>query len=213
MLILHGYFRSSAAYRVRIGLNLKGAQYQGESVHLRNEEQQSEKFLELNPQGLVPVLDDEGVIITQSLAILEYLDEKYPDPPLLPKNETDRAYVRSIALTIACDIHPLNNLRILRYLEYNFNLNRDQINQWYRHWIATEFLSLEAKLSAADTFGRFCFGDTPTMADVCLVPQMANARRFDCDLDAFPILVEIDGNCRRLVAFQKAAPEHQPDAE
>ncbi len=210
---LYGYFRSSAAYRVRIALNLKGLDCENEFIHLRNNDQQSEKFRALNPQGLVPVLVDEGNAISQSLAILEYLDEKYPDPAFLPTPASSRAYVRSIALAIACDIHPLNNLRILRYLEYNLECDKSQVSEWYRHWIDTEFRALEAKLAAADRHGRFCFRNEPSMADICLVPQVSNARRFNCDLNDFPILMEIDSNCRKLAAFQKAAPENQPDAE
>ena len=156
---------------------------------------------------------DEGKAFNQSIAILEYLDETHPKPAFLPKDASDRAYVRSIAMAIACDIHPLNNLRILRYLEYNFSLDERQRNEWYRHWIDIEFRALEAKLSSVGLHGSFCFADAPTMADICLVPQVSNARRFNCDLKDFPVLVEIDKNCRQLEAFQKAAPENQPDAE
>ena len=156
---------------------------------------------------------DEDNVVNQSIAILEYLDEAHPEPAFLPESASDRAYVRSIALAIACDIHPLNNLRILRYLDYNFKLDESQRNEWYRHWIDVEFRALETKLSAAKLHGKFCFSDSPTMADICLVPQVSNARRFNCDLNEFPILVEIDNNCRQLEAFQRAAPENQPDAE
>ena len=210
---LHGYFRSSAAYRVRIALNLKEIPYEGVSVHLRGNKQRAQEFRELNPQGLVPVLEEDGKVFTQSIAILEYLEAKHPLPALLPESESDRAYVRALALSIACDIHPLNNLRVLRYLEYNLNLNADQRNEWYRHWIAEEFTALESRISTDERRGKFCFGDSPTMADACLVPQMVNARRFKCNLDNFTILVQIDANCRQLEAFQKAAPENQPDAE
>ncbi len=213
MMKLHGFFRSSAAYRIRIALNLKGIEYENEFLHLRKNEQQSDSFLALNPQGLVPVLEDQDRIVTQSVAILEYLDEKYPKPAFLPKKEEDRAYVRSIALAIACDIHPLNNLRILRYLEYNLNLDSDQRNEWYQHWIATEFQALETKLSADQRPGKFCFADSPTLADICLVPQVSNARRFNCDLEKYPNLLAIDNNCRQLEEFKKAVPENQPDAE
>ena len=213
MIKLYGYFRSSAAYRIRIALNLKGIEYQDEFVHLRKNEQSKALFQSLNPQGLVPVLDDENNVISQSIAILEYLEEKYPVPPFLPKTSAERAYVRSIALAIACDIHPLNNLRILRYLDYNFKLEEEQRNEWYRHWIKTEFRALETKISSAGHSGMFCLGDTPGMADICLVPQIANARRFNCDLNDYPMLVEIDSNCRQLEEFQRAAPENQPDAE
>ena len=213
MIKLYGYFRSSAAYRVRIALNLKGVEYDQYSVHLRNKEQSRADFLALNPQGLVPVLEDQGVVVTQSIAILEYLNEQHPEPSFLPNSAADCAYVRSIALAIACDIHPLNNLRILKYLEYNLKLDDDQKNQWYRHWIAVEFQALEQKLAADKRRGEFCFGDEPGMADICLVPQISNARRFNCNLKDYPTLVAIDHNCNQLEAFQEAAPENQPDAE
>ena len=210
---LYGYFRSSAAYRVRIALNLKQVDYDDSFVHLRNNEMLQDEFLNLNPQGLVPVLEDNGVILTQSIAIIEYLEAKFPTPKLLPDNEADRAFVRSIALSIACDVHPLNNLRVLRYLEYNLNLDSETRGTWYRHWIAEEFRALETRLTAKGHRGPYCFGDSPSMADVCLVPQMANARRFKTDLSDYPRLVEIDANCRKLEEFIKAAPENQPDAE
>ena len=210
---LYGYFRSSAAYRARIALNLKGIAYQDEFMHLRNNEHNDAAFRSINPQGLLPVLEDGETVITQSVAIMEYLEEKYPSPAFLPQDAVQRAYVRSIVLAIACDIHPLNNLRILRYLEYNLDLDQARRNKWYRHWIAVEFQALEAKLAAGRQYGKFCFGDAPTMADICLVPQVSNARRFNCDLEEYPILVGIDRNCRQLEAFQRAAPENQPDAE
>ncbi len=210
---LHGYFRSSAAYRVRIALNLKQVEYEDSFVHLRKKEMRQDEFLQINPQGLVPVLEVNGVILTQSISIIEYLEEKYPTPRLLPETEIDRAFVRSIALSIACDIHPLNNLRVLRYLAYNLNLDDETRNTWYRHWIEEEFRALETRLTASGHDGLYCFGNSPTMADVCLVPQMANARRFQCDLSDYPRLVQIDANCRKLGEFIKAAPENQPDAE
>lgn len=210
---LHGYFRSSAAYRVRIALNLKGLEYIQHSVHLRKGEQQNELFREMNPQGLVPVLTDESNTLTQSVAIIEYLDSQYREPSLLPLNELDRAYVRSIALAIACDIHPLNNLRVLNYLQNNLQASETQVKDWYRHWIATEFEALEMKLRKDQRRGKFCYGNSPTLADVCLVPQVANARRFDCDLTDYPVLVEIDARCNELEAFARAKPENQPDAD
>lgn len=210
---LYGYFRSSAAYRVRIALNFKQIQYENEFCHLRKNEQHSENFRKLNPQGLLPVLDDNGLILTQSVAIMEYLEEKYPEPALLPGNSADRAYVRSIMLAIACDTHPLNNLRVLRYLNGELKLDEENRNTWYRHWIATEFTALEAKLLKDGKHGKFCYGDSPTLADICLVPQVNNARRFDCDLTSYPILTEIDRNCRMLKEVKLALPEHQPDAE
>ena len=210
---LYGYFRSSAAYRVRIALNLKQIDYEDCFIHLRKNAMRQDEFLKLNPQGLVPVLDDNGIILTQSISIIEYLEAKFPAPKLLPECEIDRAFVRSIALSIACDIHPLNNLRVLRYLTYNLNLDDETRNTWYRHWIEEEFQALETRLTASGNDGLYCFGSTPTMADVCLVPQMANARRFLSDLNDYPRLVEIDANCRKLKEFIKAAPENQPDAE
>ncbi len=212
-MILHGYFRSSAAYRVRIALNLKGIDCEKRFIHLRKNDQHAEQFRDLNPQGLVPVLEDRGKVISQSMAIIEYLDEVHPKPPLLPKQSYERAFVRSIAMAIACDLHPLNNLRVLRYLDYNLQLSQQQRNEWYKHWIAIELNALEAKLVVAGNSGQFCFGDSPTIADVCLVPQMSNARRLDCDLEGFPRLVQIDSNLRQLEAFEKAAPENQPDVE
>ncbi len=210
---LYGYFRSSAAYRVRIALNLKQVEYEDSFIHLRKKEMRQDEFLQINPQGLVPVLDDNGAVLTQSISIIEYLEEKFPTPRLLPESEVDRAFVRSIALSIACDIHPLNNLRVLRYLAYNLNLDDETRNTWYRHWIEEEFRALETRLTASGNDGLYCFGNTPTMADVCLVPQMANARRFHCDLSEYPRLAEIDANCRKLGEFIKAAPENQLDAE
>jgi len=212
-MILHGYFRSSAAYRVRIALNLKGVDYEQKFVHLRNNDQNLEQFRNLNPQGLVPVLEDSGTVISQSMAIIEYLNEVHPTPSLLPGSLEERAYVRSISMAIACDVHPLNNLRVLRYLDYNFELSQCQRNEWYQHWIKVELTALEAKLTAYGNNGCFCFGDSPTVADVCLVPQMSNARRFNCDLEDYPNLVQIDSSLRQLEAFEKAAPENQPDAE
>lgn len=210
---LYGFYRSSAAYRVRIALNLKQVDYEDSFIHLRKNEMRQDEFLQLNPQGLVPVLDDNGVILTQSISIIEYLEAKYPMPRLLPESEVDRAFVRSVALSIACDIHPLNNLRVLRYLTYNLNLDDEMRDTWYRHWIKEEFQALENRLTMSGNDGLYCFGNTPTMADVCLVPQMANARRFQSDLSDYPRLVKVDANCRKLEEFIKAAPENQPDAE
>lgn len=210
---LYGYFRSSAAYRVRIALNLKQVDYDQSFIHLRNNEMLQDDFLQLNPQGLVPVLEDRGAVLTQSIAIIEYLEAEYPTPKLLPENEVDRAFVRSLALSIACDVHPLNNLRVLRYLEYNLHLDSEVRGTWYRHWIAEEFRALETRLNASGNSGRYCVGNSPSLADVCLVPQMANARKFGTDLSDYPRLVEIDANCCELEEFIKAAPENQPDAE
>ena len=212
---LYSFFRSSAAYRVRIALNLKGLTYEYLPVHLSRGggEQLRPEFRKVNPQALVPVLEDGGRLLSQSLAIMEYLDDTRPDPPLLPKSPLERARVRALAQVIACEIHPLNNTRVLNYLTGVAKMADDAKNAWYRHWVAEGFQALEARLAGDPATGRFCHGDAPGLADCCLVPQMANARRFKCDLAAYPTLVAIDGNCRALDAFQRAAPERQPDAE
>ena len=212
---LHSFFRSSAAYRVRIALSLKGLAYDYLPVHLSRGggEQRRPEFLKVNPQALVPVLEDGEHLLTQSLAIIEYLDETRPVPPLLPKTPPERARVRALAQAIACEIHPLNNLRVLNYLTGTAQLGEDAKNAWYHHWIAEGFQALEARLAGDRATGRFCHGDAPGLADCCLVPQVANARRFKCDLSPYPTIVAIDANCRALEAFQRALPERQPDAE
>ena len=212
---LYSFFRSSAAYRVRIALNLKGLDYDYFPVHLSRGggEQLRPEFRSVNPQALVPVLQDGDRLLSQSLAIIEYLDEVHPSPPLLPKTPAGRARVRALAQTIACEIHPLNNTRVLNYLTGVAGVGDDAKNTWYRHWVAEGFQSLEARLAGDPATGKFCHGDTPGIADCCLVPQMFNARRFKCDLSAYPALVAIDGHCRALEAFQRAAPERQPDAQ
>ncbi|GMU72089.1 MAG: maleylacetoacetate isomerase [Burkholderiales bacterium] len=211
---LYDYFRSSAAYRVRIALNLKGLAPEREFVHLRHGAQRSDGYLALNPQGLVPALAlDGGEVLTQSLAILEYLDETHPSPPLLPAGAQARARVRSIALAMACDIHPLGNLRVLQYLLKTLGVSAEQKDGWYRYWIDVGFEALERRLARDAATGRFCHGDAPTLADVCLVPQMANARRGSVDLAPYPTLVRIDAACQALPAFANAAPAKQPDAE
>jgi maleylacetoacetate isomerase len=209
---LYTYFRSSAAYRVRIALNLKGLPYQPEFVHLLRGggEQHLPEFRATNPVGLVPVLQaDDETVLTQSLAIIEWLEETHPTPPLLPKDATARAQVRAFALVIACDIHPINNLRVLRYLSRTLGLEQEKIDAWYRHWIGEALPALEAMIEGD---GPFCFGAGPTLADVCLVPQLVNARRYQCPLDAFPRLLRAEAACAALPAFQLAAPERQPDA-
>ncbi len=208
------YFRSTAAYRVRIALNLKGVAYEPVYVHLTRDggEQKSAKFRTLNPQGLVPVLEEGGDVIAQSLAIIEYLDTKYPEPPLLPAAPAERARVQSFALAIVCDVHPLNNLRVLQYLRNELGLDDGQVNAWYGHWIAEAFRGLES-IAAASADGPFCFGDTVTLADVCLVPQIFNARRFGCDMSPYPRLTAIDAALTKLEAFASAAPAAQADAE
>ena len=209
---LYSYFRSSAAYRVRIALNLKGLAYEYIPVHLTKGEQRAASYLALNAQALVPTLVDDGATLTQSLAIVEYLDERHPEPPLLPATAAARARVRSIALAIACDVHPLNNLRVLQYLSRTLNVAEDARNAWYGHWIECGLAALEAQLANDSATGAFCHGDGPTLADICLVPQLANARRYAIPLDAYPTLLRIDGNCRLLAAFAEAAPDRQPDA-
>jgi maleylacetoacetate isomerase/maleylpyruvate isomerase len=212
---LYTYFRSSAAYRVRIALNLKGLAYDSAPVHLTRGggEQHSTAYRELNPQALVPVLEDGARHLTQSLAIIEYLDEVHPQPPLLPKDPPGRARVRALALAIACDLHPLNNTRVLSYLTGPMGLGNEAKQTWYCHWIAVGLGALEATLARDRQTGKFCHGDAPGLADCCLVPQMANARRFKCDVAPYPTLLKIESNCQALDAFQRAAPDRQPDAE
>ena len=212
MLRLYSYFRSSAAYRCRIALNLKGLAHETAFVHLVKEggQHNTPAYRALNPQALVPTLEHDGRVITQSLAIIEYLDEVCPDPPLLPGDTGERARIRAFALAIACDIHPLNNLRVLNYLKGPLQQGQAAVDAWYRHWVETGLAACEALLSPGAT--RFCFGDQPTLADICLVPQIYNGRRFNCDLSAMPRLAAIDEACRDLPAFAKAAPEAQADA-
>jgi maleylacetoacetate isomerase len=207
---LHDYWRSSAAYRVRIALNFKGLAYEQVAVDLRAGAQRTPEFLEINPQRLVPVLEDDGVRLTQSLPILNYLEERYPEPALLPKDAAGRATSRAIAVAIACEIHPLNNLRVLQYLERDLGLGEAQRLVWYHHWVAEGFRAIETML--ARSAGAFCVGDAPSLADVCLVPQVYNARRYQCELAPYPTIGRIDERCRQIVAFAKAAPERQPDA-
>jgi maleylpyruvate isomerase len=209
---LHTFFRSSAAYRVRIGLNLKGLAAEMVPVHLRRNEQHSVDFARVNPQRFVPAVEDGGAVLTQSLAILEYLEETHPVPPLLPPDPVGRARVRALALAVACDIHPLNNLRVLRHLQNDLGLDEPARDAWARHWIEEGFAAIETMLRDGPT-GAFCHGDTPTLADVCLVPQVANAHRVMTDLSPYPIIRRIDETCRALPAFAAAAPENQPDAE
>lgn len=214
-LTLYSYWRSSAAYRVRIALNLKGMDYRIQPVHLTHDggEQHAEAYRALNPQQLVPVLRDGERVIRQSLAIIEYLDEVYPDTlPLLPADLRERARVRALALGIACDIHPLGNLRVLQYLEAQLGADNAQRGDWSQHWIEEGFAALETLLDTSPEVGRFCSGDDPTLADCCLVPQVYNARRFGVDMDAYPTIARIDAACAGLDAFLRAAPEAQPDA-
>jgi len=210
---LYGYWRSSAAYRCRIAFNLKGVRPEFSPVHLRRGGQRAEEFLRLNPQGLVPALDIGGRVLTQSLAIIEWLEETRPQPPLLPRDPVERADVRAFALAIAADVHPLNNLRVLKYLKSPLGHDQATIDAWYRHWVEEGLEACEGLVLKGGRRGPFCFGETPTLADVCLVPQLANARRVDSDLSACPTLLAIEAHCARLPAFAEAAPERQPDAE
>lgn len=212
---LYDYYRSSAGYRVRIALNLKGITPDERIfVHLRIGGQRAQDYLALNPQGLVPALAfDDSTVMTQSLAIIEFLDETHPEPPLLPTGARARARVRAIALQIACDIHPLNNLRVLNYLIGTVGVSKEQKDGWYRYWCDVGFEALEKTLAADAQTGRHCHGDIPTLADVCLVPQIANARRFDIDMSPYPTLMRIEDACNALPAFAAAAPARQPDAE
>lgn len=210
---LYTYYRSSAAYRVRIALNLKQLPYDAAFIHLLKDggQQHQAAYAALNPQQLLPALEDDGLLLTQSLAIIEYLDETRPATPLLPADAAGRARVRALSQLIACDTHPLNNLRVLQYLQQQLNAGEEAKTAWYRHWIQESFNALEQLLQSPHT-GRFCHGDTPTLADCCLVPQVYNARRFQVDLSPYPAIVRIDAACNALPAFQTASPEMQPDA-
>ena len=205
--ILFDYYRSSAAYRVRIALNLKGVDYESRPVNLAGGEQKTDDYRALNPQGLVPMLEIDGHRLTQSLAIMVYLDQAYPEPPLVPRDPADGAHVRAMALAIACDIHPLNNLRVLKYLKGELGHSQGEVDRWYAHWISEGLRPLEAM--AAPRAGAFLFGDSPTIADVCLVPQLYNARRFNVPLDDYPALLRADANATKLDAFAMAHPDKQ----
>lgn len=210
---LYTYFRSSAAFRVRIALNLKDLPYAPVFIHLAKGEHRKPGYSGVYPQGLLPTLvDDNGEALSQSLAIIEYLDETHPAPALLPKDASGRARVRSLSMLIACEIHPLNNLRTLQYLKRQLGQNEAQINTWYRHWIADGLARLEADLAKPGT-GRFCHGDAPSMADCCLAPQIFNAKRYDCDLAPYPTVMRVFDACMQLEAFDRAQPSRQPDAE
>ncbi|WP_244847784.1 maleylacetoacetate isomerase [Caballeronia sp. SL2Y3] len=212
---LYSYFRSSAAYRVRIALNLKGLDYEYEGVHLLRDGglQLKPEYRALNPDGIVPTLVVDGDVLTQSLAIIEYLDETHPEPPLLPRGASDRAFVRSVALQVACEIHPLDNLRVLKYLKHHVKVPDEAKDAWYRHWVETGFESLEKRLAADPRIGKLTFGDTPTIADLCIVPQVFNARRFGIDLAPYPTIERIADFANQIDGFMRAAPAQQPDAE
>ncbi len=211
---LYSYWRSSAAYRVRIGLNLKGLEYALEPVHLVRDggQQHAPDYAALNPQQLVPALCHGDKVMTQSLAILDYLEDVQPQPPLLPADALGRARVRGLAQLVACDIHPLNNLRVVQFFDREWHVPQSEREDWALHWMRTGFDALEAALARSDDTGRFCHGDTPGMADCCLIPQLYNARRFSLDLTPYPILRRIEEACLALPAFDAARPENQPDA-
>ncbi len=210
---LYSYFRSSAAFRVRIALNLKKLDYETAAIHLRRNDQSKAEYRGVNPQGLVPTLEHDGQALIQSLAIIEYLDEIHPEPPLLPKDPADRARVRALADIVACDIHPINNLRVLRYLTHQLGHDEAAIGSWYNHWIAAGFEALEPLLAGDGRTGAFCHGDSPGLADLTLVPQVINAERYHLDLAPYPTLTRIYENCDRLDAFSAARPNKQPDYE
>ena len=209
---LYGFFRSSATYRVRIALNLKGIRCERVSVNLMRHEASAPHYLAINPQGLVPVLEDGGQLISQSMAICEYLDERHPDPMLLPHDPVGRAHVRALALAVACEIHPLNNRRVQAYLAKNFSAGDEQLAAWNRNWMTAGFQAVEAMLARAQTTTRFCHGDSPTLADIFLIPQVYNAVRARVDLVPFPNIRRINEACMELDTFDAARPERQPDA-
>jgi maleylacetoacetate isomerase len=209
--VLYDYFRSSAAYRVRIALNLKGVDYDQRQVDLRAGDQRSDDYLALNPQGLVPMLEIDGHRLTQSLAIINYLDVRYPNQPLIPASAAERAHVVAMAMTIACDIHPLNNLRVLNYLKSELGRSQDEVDAWYAHWIIEGLGPLEAM--AKPRAGDFLFGNGPTGADICLVPQLYNARRFNVPLDDYPTLLRAEANAAKMQAFARAHPDKQEAAQ
>lgn len=209
---LYGYFRSSAAFRVRIALNLKGIVYEPAFVHLAKGEHRKPDYVAVNPQGLVPALQVDQHVLAQSLAIMEYLEETQPQPPLLPRDALGRARVRNLALIVACEIHPLNNPRVLKYVKSTLGHDEGEINTWYRHWIAEGLATLEAELRRPGT-GRYCHGEAPGLADCCLVPQIFNAKRFQCDLAPYPTVMRVFDACMQLDAFDRAQPGKQPDAE
>lgn len=209
---LYGYFRSSTSYRTRIAMNLKGLDYDYIAVNLAQDEQLKNEFLALNPQGLVPVLQADDLLLFQSPAILEWLEEVYPENPLLPKDAAGRMQVRALSAMIGCDIHPLNNRRVLQYLRNELSVDEAEVIKWCNRWISEGFAALEKRLVADKTRGKFCYGDSPTFADCYLIPQVSSARRFEVDLNPYPNIVQIDAHCHTLKAFSDADPMQQPDA-
>jgi maleylacetoacetate isomerase len=210
---LFGFFRSSAAFRVRIALNLKGLAHDDGFIHLRRGDQRTADFLAVNPQGLVPALEIDGETLIQSLPIIEYLDETHPEPPFLPQDAAGRARVRALAAIVACDIHPINNLRVLRYLSRPLGHDNAAIAAWYNHWITTGFEALERLLAGDPRTGDFCHGDRPGLADIALAPQVVNSERYQLDLAPYPTIARIFATCMRLDAFSAAHPQHQPDRD
>lgn len=210
---LFGFFRSSAAFRVRIALNLKGLAYETAFIHLRRGDQRAADYLAVNPQGLVPALEIDGETLIQSMAIVEYLDETHPEPPFLPADAAGRARVRALAAVVACDIHPINNLRVLRYLSRPLGHDQAAIETWYNHWIATGFEAFEQLLTADRRTGDFCDGERPGLADIALAPQVVNSQRYRLDLSPYPTLARIYENCMKLDAFAAAHPNNQPDRD
>ncbi|MGE5271752.1 MAG: maleylacetoacetate isomerase [Thiohalocapsa sp.] len=210
---LYGYFRSSAAFRLRIALNLKQLDYDSAFIHLRRGDQRQPGFLGINPQGLVPALEVDGQTLIQSLPIIEYLDETHPEPPLLPRDPEGRARVRGLAAIVACDIHPLNNLRVLRYLQRTLGHDEAATGIWYNHWIDAGFRAIEQLLAGDARTGSFCHGNQPGLADITLVPQVVNAERYQLDMAAYPTIRRIFDTCMQLDAFAAAQPDRQPDRE
>ncbi len=210
---LFGFFRSSAAFRVRIALNLKGLAYEDAFIHLRRGDQRQDAYLGVNPQGLVPALEIDGDTLIQSQAIVEYLDETYPEPPLLPPDAAGRARVRALAAIVACDIHPINNLRVLRYLMHDLGHDQAAVEGWYNHWIASGFAALESLLAGDPRTGRYSHGDRPGLADIALAPQVVNSERYQLDLSPYPTVARIHGECMKLDAFSAAHPSNQLDRD
>jgi len=209
---LYSYFRSSASFRVRIALNLKGLPFDYVPVQIVKNEHLKPEYRAVSPNALVPVLEDGKQLLNQSLAICEYLEETHPEPHILPAEPGDRARVRALALTIACEIHPLNNLRVLRYLTRQLQVGEDEKNAWYRHWVETGLAAIEFQLAGSTSTGRFCHGDVPSLADICVVPQIFNGRRLECDLSGVPTVMRVFDSCMNLDAFKRADPSVQPDA-